>query len=332
MNTNAKELFAERVINRLSDFSAYQRNCVKNAILEEMTDFVVYTPEEVAEIIKEPLTMLDRFLKAKLMEGCSKNTTKLYKFNITRFIGCTIKPIDEITADDVRNYLNRRVTEGASLVYANNIRDSLSSFFLWIFNEDYITKNPMFKIRRIKCDRGLQPAFSEVEIDAIRRVSNNNPRDIAIVDFLLSTGCRVSEMCNTNITDINFEKKRLNVIGKGNKRRTVYLTDVAVSTLKAYLRTRKDDNAALFVTRKKPNSRISSDGIQALLRKIGAAAHVENVHPHRFRHACCTRLLNRGMSIQDVAKILGHSNVNTTMCYNNTNDEFIENRFHQFSY
>lgn len=331
MNSIAKERFADQVTERLTEFDEVQKKYVKSAIIEEMQHYVVYTPEEAAEIITEPLKMLEKFLKVKNFEGLSKGTIKLYKFQITHFVGSVIKHIDEVTADDVRDYLNKKVNEGASLQYVNNIRASLASFFWWIFNEDMIPKNPMFKVHRIKCERELQPAFNEIEIDRIRNVASKNPRDIALVDFLLSTGCRVSEVCDANIEDISFDKKKLRVIGKGSKKRIVYLTDVAACSIKAYLTHRKDDNDALFVNAK-THKRLTPRGAQVILSNIGKEAHVEDVHPHRFRHACCTRLLGRGMPIQDVARILGHSNVNTTMVYNNTSDDYIDSKFRQYSF
>ena len=332
MNSNSKERFANRVVDRLTNFDISQRNAVRSAIMEEINDYVVYSPEEVAEIIQEPLLILEKFLQVKKFEGLSIGTIGLYKFNITHFISHTIKKVMEITSDDVRNYINSKVIDGSSISYANSIRSSLASFFSWMYDEEYINRNPMRKVNRIKHERELQPAYSEIEIDALRRAASQSPRELALIDFLLSTGCRVSEACNVDIMDIDFTAKKLRVIGKGNKPRVVYLTNVAVSTLKAYLRTRKDDELALFVGTRSPHKRLTPRGIQVILRSIGERAHVENVHPHRFRHTCCTRLLCRGMELQNVSRILGHSNVNTTMWYDNTSEEHVDMQFRQFSY
>lgn len=332
MKAIAKELFANSVVARLSDLDAEQQRCVKTAILEEIDNYIIYTPEEAAEIIKEPLLMLDKFLSVKHSEGLSTNTLKLYKFNITHFISHTVKTLMEISSDDIRNYLNCKVTGGLSLAYANNIRASISSFFNWMFDYEYIDRNPMCRVKRIKYERELQPCFNEIEIDALRRAAARNPRNLALVDFMLSTGCRVSEVCSVNQNDVNFAARRLRVTGKGNKQRIVYLTDVAICTLKAYLMTRNDDNDALFVNNRVPHDRITPRSIQAALKDLGKLAHIENVHPHRFRHTCCTRLLCRGMELQNVSRILGHANVNTTMYYNNTTDDYIDGKFRQFSF
>ena len=332
MNNIAKELFANHVVDRLDDLDIAQKEKVKSAIFEEIDHYVIYTPEEAAEIIKEPLLMLERFLRIKKYEGLSALTLDLYKSNITNFIGTTVKKVVEITADDIRDYLNHKVADGMALSSANTIRSTLSSFFSWMLDEDYITKNPMRKVNPIKYERELQPAFNEIEVDALRRAAGSDPRNIALIDFLLSTGCRVSEVCNADIGDIGFSGKRCRVTGKGNKQRIVYLTDVAICTLKAYLRTRNDENDALFVNKRNPHDRMNPRGIQFVLNEIGKTAHVENVHPHRFRHTCCTRLLCRGMELQNVSRILGHANVNTTMLYNNTTDEYIDSKFRQYSF
>ena len=326
-NTATKERFAERVIDRLDGISDEQKGLVKTAILDEIQNYVVYSPEEAAEIILEPLKILDRYLKIRFQNGLAKGTISHYKYIVTNFICSIAKQIDDITTDDIRGYLNKKVTDGLSLQYVDNIRASLSAFFVWIFDEEYINRNPMKKIPPIKLYDELKPAFSSIEIDAIRRAVSGNLRDRAMVDFLLSTGCRVSELCNADISDISFEKKKMFVVGKGNKKRIVYLTDVSVCSLKAYLGRRTDDNPALFVTSKRPFRRMTPSGIRRILHAIEKDAHVEDVHPHRFRHTCCTSLLCRGMSLQDVSKILGHANVGTTMRYNNTPDEYIDNKF-----
>ena len=333
MNNITKDLFVNSVLKRLEPIglSVGQMECVKDAIFQEMDSYIIYTPEEAAKIIEEPLLLLDKFLKIKKGEGLSVGTIHLYKFNITHFISHTIKKVIEINPDDIRNYLNKKVDSGSSLAYANNIRSSLSSFFSWMYDEEYIIRNPICRVKKMKTDRVLQPAFNDIEVDAIRRAACSDPRDLALVDFLLSTGCRVSEVCSVNITDINFTSKKLYVLGKGNKKRIVYLTDVAVCTIKEYLKNRKDDNESLFVNKRAPHERITVRGIQVALKKIGQKAHVENVHPHRFRHTCCTRLLCRGMELQNVSKILGHANVNTTMWYNNTADEYIDIKFRQYA-
>ena len=138
--------------------------------------------------------------------------------------------------------------------------------------------------------------------------------------------------CRCAIGFVGKLTKKLFVVGKGNKKRIVYLTDVAVCSLKSYLKSRTDNNDSLFVTSKSPYKRMTPKSIQCMVKKIGAAAHVENVHPHRFRHTCCTRLLCRGMPIQNVSRILGHANVNTTMWYNNTSDEHVDSNFRLYSF
>lgn len=332
MNDLQKELFANRVLSRLPEVDEGQKGLIKNAILEETKSYVMYTPEEAAEIIKEPLLMLEKFLHVKKYEGLAKSTLSAYKLNVTIFISKVAKPMSDITADDIREYLNNKVVDGTAISTANSHRACLSTFFGWVYDEEYIERNPMRKVKVIKHKMELQPAFSEIEVDALRGVARDNARNLALVDFLLSTGCRVSEICSADINDVNFSDKKVSVIGKGNKKRVVYLTDVAASSLKAYLRHRKDDKDALFVNLRSPHDRMSPRGIQNMLNEIGKEAHIKNVHPHRFRHTCCTRLLCRGMKIQNVSRILGHANINTTMRYNNTAEDYVDSEFRRHSF
>lgn len=158
----------------------------------------------------------------------------------------------------------------------------------------------------------MKKPYSAVELERIRSACSN-VRDLALVDFLYSTGCRVSEVSHLDISDIDFDSLECTVVGKGNKERIVYLSDVAAMHLQEYLQGRKDVSEALFSG--KGSDRLSKNGIEATLKRIGKKAKVENVHPHRFRRTLATNLLDRGMNIQDVAKILGHADLKTTQIY-----------------
>jgi site-specific recombinase XerD len=158
----------------------------------------------------------------------------------------------------------------------------------------------------------VKKPYSAVELERIRSACGNI-RDLALVDFLYATGCRVSEVSHLDISDIDFDNLECTVIGKGNKERIVYLSDVAAMHLQEYLQGRKDVSEALFSG--KGSDRLSKNGIEAALKRIGKKAKVENVHPHRFRRTLATNLLDRGMNIQDVAKILGHADLKTTQIY-----------------
>lgn len=328
---DTKDRFVESVTKKLP-FDDEQKKTVSDILNKELDNYVIHSTEEANHILKEPLEMLDYYKKIRIAEGAAKSTMKQYTYVLNCFFKCIPKKLSDINSTDIRDFLNAFITDGGSISYVNTIRSYLSAFFDWLYNDEYIDKNPMRKVGRIKVNKNLKPSFNEIEVDTLRRVASSNIRDLALIDFLLSTGCRVAEVQNANISDVNFSGKKLHVVGKGNKKRIVYLTDVATASLTRYLQSRKDKNEALFVSDRSPHDRLSIEGIQALLRRVGKTAHINNVHPHRFRHTCCTRLLCRGMSLQDVARILGHEDVNTTMLYNNTSDEYIDNRFRRFSF
>lgn len=195
----------------------------------------------------------------------------------------------------------------------NGMRRCYSSFFSWLSAEGLIGKNPCAGLVRVKFRKQVKKPYSAVELERIRSACSSNARDLALVDFLYSTGCRVSEVSHLDINDIDFDNQECTVIGKGNKERIVYLSDVAAMHLQEYLQNRTDMSEALFSG--KGSDRLSKNGIEAALKRIGKKAKVENVHPHRFRRTLATNLLDRGMNIQDVAKILGHTDLKTTQIY-----------------
>lgn len=195
--------------------------------------------------------------------------------------------------------------------------------------ENFIENNPVERIAPIKIKKDIKKSFSEEELEIIKDFCKNHPRNLALINFLYSTGCRVSEVSSVNIKDINFNEKKLIILGKGNKERIVYLTDEAVQSIQDYLRTREDNNEALFLSDKKKN-RLSPNSIRWILTNISEKTGVENIHPHRFRRTLATNLLNNGMAIQDVSKILGHSNISITQTYYYHTDLKVEKEYRKF--
>ncbi len=192
------------------------------------------------------------------------------------------------------------------------MRRCYSSFFSWLAAEGLIGRNPCAALAQIKYRKQVKKPYSATELEKLRKACGN-ARDLALVDFLYSTGCRVSEVSKLDITDVDFEKMECTVIGKGNKERVVYLSDVAGMHLQEYLESRGDTSNALFAG--KGSQRLGKNGIEAVLKRLGRTAKVENVHPHRYHRTLATNLLDRGMNIQDVAAILGHADLKTTQIY-----------------
>ena len=265
-----------------------------------------------------------RFLIVKHLAGCSERTIESYQFYLQKFILNLRKPLLETDANDVRNYLARykqqRAVKNSTL---NNTRACLSSFFTWMHDEGFIDKNPMRRIAPIKMPKVMRKPFSTEEMERLRMACKSQ-RDLALVEFLYSTGIRVGEAVRLNRNQINFVEGECIVYGKGAKERTVFISPKASIHLRLYLETRTDDNPALFVWDKKPNKRLSEKGVWAICQKLGSRAGVKNVHPHRFRRTLATDVLSRGMPLQEASEILGHEKTDTTLIYITTSKAAIK--------
>lgn len=262
---------------------------------------------------RSPEAILKRFLACKRLEGASENTIRRYREINLELIRFMAKPLEEISTYDLRFYLSlRRDRDGVSNVTLDGMRRIYSSFFKWLSAERIVAYNPCLALSKIKCKKQIKKAFSATELERIREACETD-RELALVHFLYATGVRVSECASIDISDVDFGTLEIIVLGKGNKERKVYLSEVSAMYLKKYLATREDQSPALFVGRK--GRRLGKTGIEVAVKKIGQRAGVENVHPHRFRRTLATQLLNRGMDIVSVAEILGHADLRTTQIY-----------------
>ena len=257
------------------------------------------------------LQMLQMFLVSKKVEGLSENTLKYYKMEINALLLSLGKPVEAITTNDIRLYIYRVKGRSSKVTQDNTLR-IFKSFFGWCNREEYILRNPCARITKIKAEKVVKKPFSEIEVERLRN-SIEDVREKAIFDLLLSTGCRVGEVEKMNRSEI--EGDQIIAHGKGGKDRYVYLNAKAIVSLNNYLKTRTDDNEALFVTSHAPYSRLRISGIENRMRELGKKAGVTDVHPHRFRRTAATMALNRGMAIEEVQKMLGHSQIQTTLLY-----------------
>lgn len=275
--------------------------------------------------------MLKKFLATKRIEGIAESTLLRYaeeNKKLIRFLG---KPLYEVSTYDIRFYLSyRRENSGKKLGNRtlDGMRRCYSSFFSWLSAEGLIGRNPCAAIKQIKYRKEVKKPYSAAEMEKLRRACGNK-RDLALLDFLYCTGCRVSEVARLNIDDIDFENMECTVLGKGNKERTVYLSEVAAMNLGEYLASREDGNEALFTG--KGTERLGKNGIEVLLKRLGKKAGVINVHPHRYRRTLATNLLDRGMNIQDVAVILGHADLKTTQVYCYISQKNVKNAYSKYA-
>lgn len=258
---------------------------------------------------------LRMFLEAKRIEGCSERTTQYYRVTIEKMLDAIETPIRKITTEEIRGYLARyQEINNCGKVTIDNIRRNISSFFSWMEEEDYILKSPMKRIHKIKAPTQVKEIISDEAIETLRDHCTCK-RDLAMIDLLYSTGIRVGELVNLDRGDIDFEKRECVVFGKGNKERRVYFDAKAKIHLREYLESRIDDNEALFVTLDAPHDRLKISGVEIRIRGLGRRLSLNKVHPHKFRRTMATRAIDKGMPIEQVQKILGHSQIDTTMQY-----------------
>ncbi len=268
--------------------------------------------------------MIKIYVASKKIAGRSDSTLKQYVSEIRAFREFSKKGFCDVATMDIRRYLAvAKEYKGNKMSTIQNKIRYLNSFFSFLHTEELINRNPMAKLEMPKIEKIYEKPFSASDLAAIRKQCQN-VRDLAIVEFLYSTGLRVSEACSLNVGDIDFSKKEFSVIGKGKKQRTVYISEHAAYHLNEYLRWRAAHEGIsimelkkrpLFSTLSRPYSRMSKRTIETLCKKLGSVAGVSNTHPHRFRRTFATDMLKRGMKLEELAKLMGHSKIETTMVY-----------------
>lgn len=268
---------------------------------------------ELVEYDDTNTRILKTYCANLIVEGKSKHTIYRYKRLLDRFLEEIWKPVTEISVYDVRYFLACEKERGLSERTLENERSYISSFFSWCSTEEIIPKNPCATLKPFKVPEKELKAFSPVDMDALRH-SCVNLKERAIVEMLVSSGVRVTELSNMNVSDVDFDSMTVKVRhGKGGKDRTTYISEVAKLHIQRYLFNRAEDGEALFYN--KDHERLQSGGIRRIVDVLGKRAGVDHVHPHRFRRTLATSLAAKGMPIQEIQSLLGHSNINTTMRY-----------------
>lgn len=259
--------------------------------------------------------MLEMFLAAKKIEGCSKKSLDYYQSTITNMLIKVDKNFKHISTNDLRDYLsNYQNKSNVSKVTLDNLRRILSSFFSWLEEENFILKSPVRRIKKIKTAQTIKETYTDEVLETLRDYCHNN-RDLAIIDLLASTGMRVGELVRLNREDIDFENRECVVFGKGEKERKVYFDARAKIHIIRYLESRTDENNALFVSLLKPHKRLKISGVEIRLRELGRKLKLPRVHPHKFRRTLATKAIDKGMPIEQVQHLLGHTKIDTTLQY-----------------
>lgn len=272
--------------------------------------------------------LLACYLDALKVQGRSQKTVDRYAYVIGRMMQNMKVPTRQITVYHLRGYLSAEKSRGISDSTLEGTREVLSAYFNWLHRESLIDKNPTANLGAIKVPKRQKKIFSEVDREKIDRCCISI-RDRAIIYFLRATGCRISEAMNLNRDQIDLTKRRVTVIGKGDKERIVFFDDLTGLLLQEYFEERKDNDPALFVGRY--GERLQPNGVRVMMRKLEAQAGVDHIHPHKFRRTLATNLARHGMPVQEVAAVLGHDKLDTTMEYVNLDENDTEYSYRRYN-
>ena len=295
-----------------------------NAQMEKLKDTLHYCMHDVEIVtdsskLPKPVetneSLLSKFMSAKRVEGCSVKTLNYYQSVLLKLFSMVPVSVLHMKTEHIRSYLSAYADRTkCSKSNLDNIRRILSSFFTWLEEESYILKNPVRRIHKIKVDKTVKETYSDEAMERMRDECHCL-RDLAIIDLLASSGMRVGELVRLNREDIDFDNRECIVFGKGSKERPVYFDARTKIHLKNYLDSRTDDNPALFVSLLKPYNRLQISGVEIRLRSLGRELGIPKVHPHKFRRTLATKAIDKGMPIEQVQRLLGHTQIDTTMQY-----------------
>lgn len=351
MENDLRETLLSRLMLTLMDTDTNNLPEIKRKISVILSDFKIEAKEEALVVWTEGKNdyFIKRFLLAKSVSGCTQRTVKTYREYLNRIFRTIGKDADTITPIEIQAFLAKTI-QSTTLANADNNRRVLSSFYGWCQKEELIMKNPMNKVDRIKVRKQEKKAFTEIECEHLRDACRTT-REKAIVEMLLSTGCRVSELANIKTADI--DGKEIRILGKGEKYRNVYLNAKAIVALEKYIAERKDNNQYLFprmadkcrsmgeMRKYKENwfthadmvddlRHMDNSTIENICRNLGKRAGIDNVHPHRFRRTCATTALRKGMPIEQVSKMLGHEELSTTQIYLDIGENELKNAHEKY--
>ena len=322
--------------NLINEIELAMLNVLDNEQLSQLRKVLNYTFRNVS--VTEKTTqhessnevLIESFIAAKKVEGCSSKSLSYYKSTIINALAKIQKEVIHITTDDLRTYLNNyQETSCASKVTVDNIRRILSSFFSWLEEENYIVKSPVRRIHKVKVGKTVKETYSDEALEQMRDHCSN-ARDLALIDLLASTGMRVGELVRLNRSDIDYQNRECIVTGKGDKQRKVYFDARTKIHLQKYVDSRNDTNEALFVSLLAPYNRLQISGVEIRLRQLGRELNISRVHPHKFRRTLATMAIDKGMPIEQVQHLLGHQSLDTTLQYAMVNQNNVKLSHHKF--
>lgn len=327
---NCNEEFIVKALGKLTlefDFDWQQQSKIREILHLSLYNYNVLTLETglVASDLQEKIML---YIQIKKLEHYSDATLKNYFYVLSKFDEFIKKPVATINKNDIRYFL-ANITGGMKGSTINNKVSCLKAFFQWLEDEDYIPKNPARLIKQTKQPKRLRHSLTVEELEKLR-LACKDVRERAIVEFLFSTGCRISEVIRTNISDLNLNDNTLRVIGKGDKERIVCFNDKTKLHLQNYIDTRKDINPALFISARFPFNRMGKRGIEVIISKLGIRADIKRaVFPHLLRHTMATLALQSGANLTTIQHLLGHTVPSTTQIYAEQSMDNIKHEYKQ---
>ena len=326
MAIEAKAVLLSSLSARLSPIvTAESRDRVLECVAQLLDGFNVDVRSDVA---LQQDDLLDAYISALQVEGKSEKTIERYRYILTRTLETLGVPVRGVNVYHLRRYLADEKARGISDRTLEGYRQVFSAFFNWLQREGLIQQNPTANLGPIKYAKKIKTTYSAVDMERLK-LACDSKRDKAIICFLAATGCRITEMTELNREDVDLNNLECTVFGKGSKERTVYLDAVAGMVLREYLDERTDDHPALFIG--KGTDRITPHGVRFMMTKLQNKSMVDHVHPHKFRTTRATDLIRHGMAIQEVAAILGHEKLDTTMKYVVLDKTDIKNSYRKYA-
>ena len=326
-----KHNIINNVLAAVAHLPQAEQDTLRNVLLYELEQ-VEISPREsgIEQCMRENAELEQAFIAAKRLEGCSDKSLAYYHATLNKLLMALNKPMNTISTADIRAYLSSiQESRALSRVTVDNIRRIFSSFFSWLEDEDLIQKSPVRRIRKVRAESLIKEVLTDENLEILRD-SCVEPRDLAMIDLLVSTGIRVGELVKMNRQDIDFQERQCIVFGKGNKEREVYFNARAKIHLLNYINARTDDNPSLFVSLHAPHTRLTIGGVESRLRAVGSRAKVHHVHPHKFRRTMATMAIDKGMPIEQVQRLLGHVRVDTTLHYAQVNQNNVKQAHRKF--
>ena len=312
---------------------------VVNAIIEQL-DIAAYNYDisrKCTEIVLyngELPELAKKFLVTRKVEGLSDKTLYNYKKFLEIFFFMVKKAPEQVETDDITYFLywyKRRNPEyEISDRSLDKVLDCLRSFFKWLYYRRHIGFNPAAPIRPIKYEKRMKEPLTEEELEIVRRCCIT-PKEKALVEVFFSTGCRVGEIVNMKLSDVNWNDRTVHIFGKGKKHRTGFLNVKSLFALKDYLESREDSNEYLFVSDRKPHDQMHTCGVQKIIRNLAKRAGLSKpLSPHIFRHTTATIMLNKGASLQDIQIVLGHEEIETTLNYAKVSTKHVQEEHRKY--